>query len=244
MALRTHYFLYLLPIVLVLGSGWPASGASRYERYALVLADPPVAAHAKSQKELRSAVATHMARLEASHAALRQQLGEQRIEVTGDVKLLGNILFVQANAGQVPQLARLPGVARVERLLPIHRLGEPALDLVQTSAAWKAIGGSANAVNNKIIVARSYVRFLVGHQAISSRPDDLSPRDRVGHGTAVAMLAAGAAVTGPAADTGGVAPKALLGNYKIFGSPGVNDITFFDAVAAALEDAIADKMDI
>src|ERR1019366_3125346 len=42
----------------------------------------------------------------------------------------------------------------------------------------------------------------------------------------------------------GVAPRAWLGNYKVFGSPGVNDYTGQQAVITALEDAYTDGMDI
>jgi len=99
--------------------------------------------------------------------------------------------------------------------------------------------------NSKIIVARSYVHLLVlADQPDYSRPDDLSPRDRVGHGTATAMVAAGVETRGPSATVSGVAPKAFLGNYKIFGSPGVNDVTFDDVILQALEDALQDGMDI
>ncbi len=99
--------------------------------------------------------------------------------------------------------------------------------------------------NAKIIAARSYVHMLVlADLPEFSRPDDLSPRDRVGHGTAAAMVAAGVETQGPSATVSGVAPKAFLGNYKIFGSPGVNDVTFDDVILQALEDAIQDGMDI
>lgn len=102
--------------------------------------------------------------------------------------------------------------------------------------------------NNKVIVARSYVELVAAgspwNPAADSRPDDLSPRDRVGHGTAVAMVAAGRTVSTPSATITGVAPKAFLGNYKIFGSPGVNDTTFSDVLITALEDALRDGMDI
>jgi minor extracellular serine protease Vpr len=99
--------------------------------------------------------------------------------------------------------------------------------------------------NNKVIVARSYVHILAlaGADAVS-RPDDLSARDRVGHGTAVAAIAAGRSVGGPAGPIAGMAPKAFLGNYKVFGSPGVNDFTFGDATIRALEDALADGMQV
>lgn len=93
--------------------------------------------------------------------------------------------------------------------------------------------------NGKVIVARSYVPILVGADATTNRPDDVTPRDHVGHGTAVATAAGGA----PAAITG-VAPKAWLGSYKVFGSPGVSDFTSGGAVVAALEDALLDHMNV
>jgi len=99
--------------------------------------------------------------------------------------------------------------------------------------------------NSKVIVARSYVDMLVlGNVPEDSRPDDLSARDRVGHGTAVAMVAAGARHQSPLGTVSGVATRAQLGNYKVFGSPGVNDVTFGDVLIRALEDAVNDGMEI
>ena len=103
--------------------------------------------------------------------------------------------------------------------------------------------------SHKIIVARSYVPMIAaGYGAVpaaTSRPDDYTPRDHVGHGTAVAMAVAGETNTGPSDTITGVAPKAFLGSYKVFGSPGVNDFTSADAIVAALEDAFYnDQMDI
>src|SRR5579863_2735825 len=91
--------------------------------------------------------------------------------------------------------------------------------------------------NNKVIVARSYVPILNSGQAATSTPDDYSPRDRVGHGTATAMAAAGVTNTGPADTITGVAPKAFLGSYKVFGSPGVNPFASGDTIIEAVEDA-------
>jgi hypothetical protein len=105
--------------------------------------------------------------------------------------------------------------------------------------------GDASFTNNKVIVARSYVDKLTAGDGTAdySRPDDISPRDHSGHGTAVAMIAAGATNTGPLATITGIAPKAWLGSYKVFGTPGVND--FADPVIPqALEDAFADGMDV
>ena len=102
--------------------------------------------------------------------------------------------------------------------------------------------------NKKVIVARSYVRQLAAgsgaNPAEDSRPDDYSARDRAGHGTAVASCAAGVAITVGGIPISGVAPKAYLGNYKIYGSPLVNDGTSDDVIIQAVEDAYNDGMDI
>src|ERR1035441_9427453 len=104
--------------------------------------------------------------------------------------------------------------------------------------------GDTAYTNNKVIVARSYVSLMTDSDPTFSTPDDLSPRDRQGHGTAIAMIAAGVQNTGPLGTITGVAPKAFLGNYKVFGSPGVNEYTFPDVWIAALTDATADGVDI
>jgi uncharacterized protein (TIGR03437 family) len=102
--------------------------------------------------------------------------------------------------------------------------------------------------NNKVIVARNYVSQTPypDPNSVNSLPDDTSPADRNGHGTALAMIAAGVQNTGPLATIQGVAPKAYLGNYKVFGSPGVNDdaVWFNAGVIQAFDDAITDGMDI
>jgi len=104
--------------------------------------------------------------------------------------------------------------------------------------------GDAAFTNNKVIVARSYVSMLNTSDPPSSTPDDFSARDRQGHGTAIAMIAAGVQHSAPLGTISGVAPKAFLGNYKVFGSPGVNEYTLFPAWNQALTDAINDGMDI
>jgi minor extracellular serine protease Vpr len=111
--------------------------------------------------------------------------------------------------------------------------------------------------SGKVIVARSYIKQLAidgttaSDQAQYSQPDDYTPRDRFGHGTATAACAAGFTNTGVAAsETGGtfsftgMAPKAFLGNYKIQGSPGVNDGPTDDIMISAVEDAVNDGMDV
>ncbi len=110
--------------------------------------------------------------------------------------------------------------------------------------------------NNKVIVARSYVRLLTAgtnpsNPALNSLPDDYSPRDRDGHGTGVASSAAGAVTVTPGvSSTGGpltiqgMAPKAYLGNYRISGSPGVAEGGSDETLINAVEDAYNDGMDV
>src|SRR5688572_28257513 len=92
--------------------------------------------------------------------------------------------------------------------------------------------------SGKVIVARSYVNML------PSPDPDLSARDRVGHGTALAVISAGVRNAGPLATITGVAPAAWIGNYKVFGTPGSNDGTTDDVVLKAIDDAVADGMDV
>lgn len=107
-----------------------------------------------------------------------------------------------------------------------------------------------NFTNNKVIVARSYVPQIVQsniedptNPAATSMPDDYSARDRVGHGTAVASAAGANQNTGTVTFTG-MAPKAYLGNYKIWGTEGVNDSPPSSVWIQALEDALNDGMDV
>lgn len=104
--------------------------------------------------------------------------------------------------------------------------------------------------NKKVIVARSYVSMIAGYSgttapaAAVSQPDDYSARDRDGHGSAVAAVAAGVQNGTGTVAFSGMAPKAFLGNYKIYGSPGVGAGTPESVLIQALDDAVTDGMDI
>jgi len=98
--------------------------------------------------------------------------------------------------------------------------------------------GSQPLTNSKVIVARSYAS-LFGNEQLDQTADD-----EVGHGTFVAGCAAGAAFAAPRAQVSGMAPGAYLGNYKILGTPGINDTTTTAAELAAIDDAVRDGMDV
>lgn len=128
--------------------------------------------------------------------------------------------------------------------------GFPICKTAYPNGSEVAISNCSAYTNNKVIVARSYAALDAAgsdpaNPAPDSTPDDYTPRDRVGHGTGVGSAAAGVSNTGPEGIIfNGVAPKAFLGNYKVFGSPGVNDGAADDAIILSLEDAQADGMDI
>ena len=98
--------------------------------------------------------------------------------------------------------------------------------------------------NNKVIAVRTYEHLLNSRDPETSTPDEDSPLDRNVHGTAVAMIAAGHAVQTPLGVQEGLAPGARIGVYKIFGTPGLSDGATSSAVIAALDDAVADGMDV
>ena len=98
--------------------------------------------------------------------------------------------------------------------------------------------------SRKVIAVRSYVELLNSRDARTSSPDDDSPWDAGAHGTPVAMIAAGRQVSTPHGTISGIAPKARIGVYKVFGTPGLNFYTNDQATIAAIDDAVSDGMDI
>lgn len=89
--------------------------------------------------------------------------------------------------------------------------------------------GLTEFTNNKIIAARI---FPPNNTPRSER----TPEDREGHGSDVASIAAASVVTSPLGVLSGVAPKAYIGNYKIF----FNDGASSDQVIAAINQAVLD----
>ena len=92
--------------------------------------------------------------------------------------------------------------------------------------------------NSKVIVARNYIRL------VSSTDPNCDAQDRDGHGTFVASIAAGRRATSPFGSLVGVAPKAFLGSYKVFGTPGSTEGTNESAIIKALDDAVNDGMQV
>jgi subtilisin family serine protease len=201
---------------------------------------------------------------------VRPEVERSGARVLGATETVLPALIVQVPDREAGRLAGIAGVARVHRVRLVRPNLDHALPLHHIPEAWAAIGGPGKAgagikiaiidsgiaqehpafqdpalpmppgfpranqerdlayTTNKVIVARNYV-------------NPGTPRDGFGHGTAVAMEAAGAANDGPLGAISGVAPKAWLGSYKVY-----QDETPFgeDTVLQAIEDAVNDGMDI
>ena len=216
----------------------------------------------------------HLQRIRTAQSGVLAELARRKVRVISTAQTLLNAVFVTAPREEAAQLAGIPGVVRVVHLPRYKPALDKAVGLVNLPVGGVPNGGAgikigivdsgidqnhpgfqdpslkppsgfpkgdANYTNSKVIVARSYV---AQDAAVYDTPDDNSARDRMGHGTAIAMIAAGVQNTGPLATIQGVAPKAFLGNYKIFGSPGVNDYTYAAVLVAALTDAVNDGMDV
>ena len=91
--------------------------------------------------------------------------------------------------------------------------------------------------NSKIIVARSYAQSSIDGSRVPAMPTD-------GHGTGVSMIVGGASINGPLGPISGISPKAFLGNYRVFDDDPNGPFTEDDWIAAAINDAVADGMDI
>jgi subtilisin family serine protease len=241
-------------------------------RYIVELQDEPVLDTPGKSARFTSRSARQDA-VRSAQARVRTSIEARGLPVVDAVETVVNAVVVEASETEAAALAALPGVKRVHPVRLHKRLLDRAVNLQRAQMAWDMIGGSENAgrgirvgiidtgidathpglqdtaltapdgfprvglssdianTNSKIIVARNYDRAAL-----------TSARDTEGHGTGVAMIAAGRTVFGTFGPITGIAPKAFLGNYKVFpdGSEGAPD----DYILRAIEDAIADGMDI
>jgi minor extracellular serine protease Vpr len=250
----------LLPL-----AGFQALAQARLEEYALILQDPPLARQVGSRARIESA----QLRLRGELARRKMRIGGSAETLLNAVF----VRVPRTRAAELQSLPGVRRVVRLPRLHrnlndAVGLMNAPAAwsaipggmanagagvkiaivdsGIDNTHPAFQDASlqpppgyplGDTAYTNGKIIVARSY-------ESLFALPDDATPRDRSGHGTALATIAAGETNPGPLATITGVAPKAWLGNYKIFGTPGVNSGTTFAAAIQALEDAVADHMDI
>lgn len=118
---------------------------------------------------------------------------------------------------------------------------DTGIDIDHPDLGGKGTNGSTAFPTAKVAYGYDFVGDLYNADVTGSRPvPDNNPDDCEGHGTHVAGIAAADGDT----KTGGikgVAPKATLGGYRVFGCEGSSDS---DIILAALEKAGKDKMDV
>ncbi len=207
------------------------------------------------------------AELSAEHTRLEARLRTRGIRPRARLSMVANALVVDA-LDDAP-LAALPGVKRV---WPVHSLTlslNNAAVAHHFAQAWDLAGGRDTAgsgikiglldtgidathpafqstatppegfpkassednlalTNGKIIVARSF--------------DESTIQDTYGHGTGVAMAAAGLRVESPEGTISGAAPGAWIGVYRVFAQE--SHTTSTDVVLEAIDWAVADGMDV
>src|SRR6267154_1743049 len=103
------------------------SAATRTDRYALILADPPLATLAGSREQLES------------------ELDRRNVLTIGSTKVVLNAIYVIAPESELPTLRSLPGVLRVEKMRALKRHLNRALPLMNVPAAWNTVGGQQSA---------------------------------------------------------------------------------------------------
>jgi minor extracellular serine protease Vpr len=258
-----------LPLLLLLMGILPGVAGERLTRYAIVLSDPPVAAgtHRRSletaHQNLRSNLERRKIRVTGSVRTLANAIFVETsreniatLRAMPGVKYVQEMMRIQRKMDRALPLVNAPAawtalggvssagtgmrIAIIDSGIDQNNPSFMDASLTTPVGFPICIGDDCNYATNKIIAVRSYVNKLVFAYTDDTRPDDLTPRDRVGHGTAAAMVAAGVPLAANGATISGVAPKAFLGNYKIYGSPGVNDYTYDDIVVQALEDSFND----
>jgi subtilisin family serine protease len=193
------------------------------------------------------------------------------LRVRTELRKLANAVSVEVAASDVAAIAAMPGVKRVEYLKEFHITLDSSVSLINGPAMYERLGGAgvagngikiaildtgidissplfsdegftapegfprfngdnAGFTNNKVIVAKSFVN------------DSATANDENGHGTHVAGIATGSLNTiSPVGIINGVAPRAYVGNYRVFGKTGSSTT---DIIARGLEEAVADGFDV
>ncbi|MEO8025154.1 MAG: S8 family serine peptidase, partial [Bryobacteraceae bacterium] len=261
-------------LLLFLFAAFAAAGQVVPGRYIVEFVDEPGAPAVASTSRFRmqdAAVAGRLSRVRSRQALAEQQIAGMNGRVRNRVENVANALVVEIPDAQAAALRALPGVKGVYQDETVHLLLDHAVAVHRVPEVWNSLPNGRDSAgagikvgiidsgisiehpgfkddglpaidgypktdtnadkaytNAKIIVARNY-------------SSEENAQDRNGHGSAVAMAAAGAAHQTPIGEIAGVAPKAYLGIYKVSGGDGGST---FSAFLAALDDALADGMDV
>lgn len=231
-------------------------------RFIVELSGDPAIGHA--------APVRRRAELGRQHDSLERAIQGRRARITARVDTIANALIVEAP--DASSLLSLPGVLRVVPVRALRPLlvGK-ALSNHKVAEAWDLAGGIDKAgAGRKIAILDTGIdpthpgfQAPAGFSAPDGYPlasseanlaltspkiivarsfDGGSARDREGHGTAVAMCAAGVSHQSPRGLISGVAPAAWLGAYRV--SNLSDGLIYTDIVLQALDWAVKDGMNV
>src|ERR1035438_2232991 len=114
--------------------------------YALVLEDPPVAQKAQSRVALQSSLArAQLQKIRVAQSRVLSELARRKVRVASTAQILVNAIFVRVAPQDSAALKNIPGVKWIQYLPPVKPLLNAAVNLVGVPAAWRSVGGSANA---------------------------------------------------------------------------------------------------
>src|SRR6478735_3117146 len=118
------------------------SGQTAPGRYALILEDVPLSERFASKESRRLAEATtYQQQIEKRQSAVRTQLADRRIQVTGSVDTVLNAIFLLAPPERIAELSSLPGVKGIVPMKRYHMSLNRATQVLNAPAAWNALGG-------------------------------------------------------------------------------------------------------
>lgn len=230
-------------------------------RFIVELTGEPAIGHPAPQRR--------RAEIRDQHNRMERAIQARRARVTARVDTVANALIVQAPDASA--LAGLPGVLRVVPVRALRPLLYQALVNHAVAEAWDLSGGVEKAgAGIKIAILDTGIDTthpgfqapegfpLPGGYPLASSDENLAlttPKvivarsfdegtalDSEGHGTAVAMCAAGVRHESPRGEISGVAPAAWLGAYRV---SNLSDGYFYtDIVLEAFDWAVKDGMDV
>ncbi len=201
------------------------------------------------------------------HANYRSFLAQAapRAEIVREFVLTANAVVVRTNGARLRTLRQGPGV----RYATYSALYRPTMNisvgLIGASALWPLVGGHENAgAGVKVGIIDSGIddshdffacKDEIVHKVYASGVAFFDPDNAIvfDHGTHVAGTVGGCVITlteGPITGTiSGIAPAAELWDYNVFPGFGAGYVAFGGSafshdIAAALEDAVADGMDV
>ena len=212
------------------------------------------------------AVRAYVDHLTQRHNDYRAYLADKapRAEVVREFSLVANALAIRLNGTSLRTLQRGPGVNRASFSALYQPTMNASVDVIGASDLWAATGSRADAgAGVKVGVIDSGIddthRFFdckdeIVHKVYASGVAfDPSNTLVFDHGTHVAGTIGGCVITlieGPImAELSGVAPAAELWDYNVFPGYGAGYVAFGGSafshdIAAAIEDALADGMDV